>query len=151
MCLLALGGMGAAGYLTYTHLANQAIVCGESLGCDIVAQSVYSQIAGVPIALLGLLAYIALFVLTMARGRVPEDLNAHIPLAVFGISLIGVLFSAYLTYLELFVILAVCKWCVGSAVIMTVFFLLSVFEVGAASSQPGPAGVSFNDSRGEQA
>jgi uncharacterized membrane protein len=116
MCLLALGGMGAAGYLTYTHLANQAIVCGESLGCDIVAQSVYSQIAGVPIALLGLLAYIALFVLT-----------------------------------KLFVILAVCKWCVGSAVIMTVFFLLSVFEVGAASSQPGPAGVSFNDSRGEQA
>ena len=142
MWLLALGGMGVAGYLTYTHLANQAIVCGESHGCDIVAQSVYSRIAGVPISLLGLLAYIALFLLTMARGRVPEDLNAHIPLAVFGISLIGVLFSAYLTYLELFVILAVCKWCVASAVIVTVFLLLSLFEVGA--------GASFDDSRGEQ-
>ena len=151
MWLLALGGMGVAGYLTYTHLTNQAIVCGESQGCDIVAQSVYSQIAGVPISLLGLLAFIALFLSTVARGRVPEDLNVHIPLAVFGISLIGVLFSAYLTYLELFVILAVCKWCVGSAVIMTVLFLLSVFEVVAASSQTGPAGLSFNDSRGEQA
>ena len=140
MRLLALGGMGVAGYLTYTHFANQAIVCGRSQGCDIVAQSVYSQIAGVPIALLGLLAYIALFLLTMARGRVPEDLNSHIPLAVFGISLVGVLFSAYLTYLELFVILAVCKWCVGSAVIMAVFFLLSPFEIGAASSFDGSPG-----------
>jgi uncharacterized membrane protein len=73
---------------------------------------------------------------------VPEDLNAHIPLAVFGISLIGVLYSAYLTYLELFVILAVCKWCVASAVIMVVFFLLSLFEVGPVSS--------FDDSPGEE-
>ena len=131
MRLLALAGIGVSGYLTWAHLANQSVACGQSQGCDIVQQSVYSEIAGIPIALFGLLAYLALFILTLLRGYGPESFEGYIPLAIFGISLIGVLYSAYLTYLELFVIYAICRWCVSSAVIITVIFLLSLPDLKA--------------------
>lgn len=126
MRLLALAGIGVSGYLTWAHLAGQSVVCGPSHSCDTVQQSVYSEVAGIPVALFGLLAYLAIFVLTLLRGHVSEDLDSYIPLAVFGISLIGVLYSAYLTYLELFVIYAICWWCVSSAIIITAIFLLSL-------------------------
>jgi uncharacterized membrane protein len=136
MRLLALAGMGVSGYLTWAHLASQSVACGQSRGCDIVQQSVYSEVGGIPVALLGLVAYTALLVLTLLRGRIPEDLDSYIPLAIFGISLIGVLYSAYLTYLELVVIYAICKWCISSAIIITVISLLSLVDlkVGANSS-----------------
>ncbi len=129
MRLLALAGVGVSGYLTWTHLANQAIACGGSQECDIVQQSIYSEVMGIPVALLGLLAYVALLVLLFLRGRLPEAWDAYIPLAVFGISLIGVLYSAYLTYLEMYVIHAICRWCVSSAVIITAIFILSLFDL----------------------
>jgi uncharacterized membrane protein len=131
MRLLALAGMGVSGYLTWTHLANASVACGQSQSCDIVQQSVYSTIAGIPVALLGLLAYAALLVLSLLRGHSPESLDEYIPLAAFGISLIGVLYSAYLTYLELFVIYAICRWCVSSAIIMTLIFILSLPDLKA--------------------
>jgi uncharacterized membrane protein len=133
MRLLALAGIGVSGYLTWTHLANRAIACGGSQGCDIVQQSVYSEVVGVPVALLGLLAYVALLALTLLRGRLPEELDAYIPLAVFGIALIGVLYSAYLTYLELYVIDAICRWCVSSAIIMAAILLLSLLDLRAGA------------------
>ncbi len=77
-------------------------------------------------ALLGLMAYAALFALTLLQGRVPDPWDDYVPLAIFGISLIGMLYSAYLTYLELFVIYAICRWCVSSAIIITAIFLLSL-------------------------
>ncbi|GAB4531378.1 MAG: hypothetical protein Kow0063_10570 [Anaerolineae bacterium] len=126
MRLLTLGGMGVSAYLTWAHLANQSVACGQSQDCDIVQQSVYSEVGGIPVALLGLLAYTALFVLSLLYGRLPQPLDDYIPLAIFGISLIGVLYSAYLTYLELFVIYAICRWCVTSAIIITAIFLLSL-------------------------
>ena len=129
MLVLALAGIGVSAYLSYAYIANQAIVCGQSQGCDLVAQSSYSRIFGIPIAVFGLLAYVALLVLLATRRHIGENLEAYVPLAMLGISLVGVLFSAYLTYLELFVILAVCKWCVASALIMTAFFVLSIFEM----------------------
>lgn len=136
MRLLALAGMGVSGYLTWAHLAGQSVACGQSMDCDIVQQSVYSEVGGIPVALLGLVAYTTLLVLTLLRGRIPEDLDSYIPLAIFGISLIGVLYSAYLTYLELVVIYAICRWCISSAIIITVIFLLSLVDlkVGADSS-----------------
>ncbi len=133
MRLLALAGIGVSGYLTWTHLANQAVACGGSQDCDIVQQSVYSEVMGVPVALLGLLAYATLLALTWLRGRLPAELDAYVPLAVFGTSLIGVLYSAYLTYLELYVIDAICRWCVSSAIIMTAFFLLSLLDLRAGA------------------
>lgn len=126
MRLLAFAGIGVSSYLTWTHLAGKSVACGQSNECDIVQQSIYSEVAGIPIALLGLLAYIVLFALTLLKGRLSESLDVYIPLAIFGISLVGVLYSAYLTYLELFVIYAICRWCVTSAVIITAIFLLSL-------------------------
>jgi uncharacterized membrane protein len=126
MRLLALAGLGVSGYLTWTHLTNHAIACGGSQDCDVVQQSVYSTVLGIPVALLGVLAYATLLALLLLRGRLPEEWDAYIPLAVFGISLIGVLYSAYLTYLELYVIYAICRWCASSAVIITAIFFLSL-------------------------
>jgi uncharacterized membrane protein len=131
MRLLSLAGMGVSGYLTWTHLANASVACGTSQSCDIVQESVYSTIGGIPVALLGLLAYVALLALSLLRGHSPESLDEYIPLAIFGVSLIGVLYSAYLTYLELFVIYAVCRWCVSSAIIMTLIFILSLPDLKA--------------------
>jgi uncharacterized membrane protein len=122
-------------YLTWTHLAHQSVACGQSQGCDIVQQSVYSEIAGIPVALLGFVAYAALFALTLLRGRVPEYFDDYIPLAIFGITLVGVLYSAYLTYLELFVIYAICRWCVSSAIIITAIFLLSLPDLKAEADR----------------
>lgn len=131
MRVLSLAGIGVSAYLTWTHLAHQSVACGQSQDCDIVQQSVYSEVAGIPVALLGLIAYAVLFVLTLLRGHVPDPWVDFVPLAIFGISLIGVLYSAYLTYLELFVIYAICRWCVSSAVIITVIFLLSLPDLRA--------------------
>lgn len=131
--LLALAGSGISAYLTWAHLAEQSVTCGQSQGCDIVQQSVYSEVGGIPIALLGLIAYLALFALTLLPGHGPGDWDIYTPLAVFGISLIGVLYSAYLTYLELFVIYAICRWCVSSAIVITAIFLLSLPDLRAAA------------------
>jgi uncharacterized membrane protein len=132
--LLALAGMGVSAYLSWTHLADQSVACGQSQDCDIVQQSVYSEVGGVPIALLGLGAYMALFALSLLRGRSPQELADYVPLAVFGISLIGVLYSAYLTYLELYVIYAICRWCVSSAIFITLIFLLSLPDLRVETS-----------------
>jgi len=126
MRLLCLVGIGVSAYLTWTHLAHQSVACGQSQDCDIVQQSVYSEVAGIPLALLGLMAYVALFALTLLQARIPDPWDDYVPLAIFGISLIGMLYSAYLTYLELFVIHAICRWCVCSAIIITAIFLLSL-------------------------
>ncbi len=136
MRLLALAGLGVSGYLAWTHLANQAIACGGSQDCDIVQQSAYSAVLGIPVALLGMLAYATLLALLFLRGRLPEAWDAYIPLAIFGISLIGVLYSAYLTYLEIYVIYAICRWCVSSAVIITAIFLLSLPDLRSGADLP---------------
>jgi uncharacterized membrane protein len=136
MRLLALAGLGVSGYLTWTHLTNQAIACGGSQDCDLVQQSAYSAVLGIPVALLGMLAYATLLALMFLRGRLPEALDAYIPLAIFGISLIGVLYSAYLTYLEIYVIYAICRWCVSSAVIIATIFLLSLPDLRASADAP---------------
>jgi uncharacterized membrane protein len=129
MRLLALAGMGVSGYLAWAHLTDQSVACGQSQGCDIVQQSVYSEVEGIPVALLGLLAYTVLLALMLLRSHVPPELDVTIPLAIFGISLIGMLYSAYLTYLELYVIYAICRWCISSAVVMTAIFILSLLDL----------------------
>ncbi len=133
MRLLALAGLGVSGYLTWTHLTSHAIACGGSQECDIVQQSAYSTVLGIPVALLGMLAYATLLALLLLRGRLPEEWDAYIPLAVFGISLIGVLYSAYLTYLEIYVIHAICRWCASSAVIITAIFFLSLPDLRSSA------------------
>jgi uncharacterized membrane protein len=118
--LLALAGMAIAGYLTYVHYAELQPLCvGGGGGCERVQSSPWAELAGVPVALLGLLAYATV----LAGLALPEALGRSV--AAF-VSLVGFGFSAWLTYVELAKIDALCQWCVASAVVMTALAAVSV-------------------------
>lgn len=116
-------------YLTWIKLSADGVcVLGE--GCEIVNTSQYSSIGGIPIAILGAGAYIAMFVILFMEPRNKYfDFNG--PMLVFGISLAGVLYSAYLTYLELYVIHAICEFCVLSAIVLVVMLIISGIRLRA--------------------
>jgi len=136
LLVLAVVGLGIASYLTYVHYAGIKPACTAGESCTKVQTSVYSKLAGVPVALIGLLGYIAI----LSSLLLPEGENAR--LATMAFTLIGFGFSAYLTYRELFSIHAICEWCASSAGIMTVMMCLSVWRFlrGAAGTiGAGPA------------
>ena len=126
LCVL---GIVVAGYLTWTHLARADPYCGTAHGCADVQNSAYSEVAGVPVSVIGLLGYVVLLVLSLLRGRVDPEIEFYLPVLSFGAALIGVLYSAYLTYLEAFVIDAWCYWCVTSALIITAIWVLTVVDL----------------------
>jgi uncharacterized membrane protein len=110
--VLALVGVGIAGYLTWVHYAGLQPFCvGGGGGCERVQSSRWAELAGVPVAVLGLAGY----VLVLASLALPEDLGRF---AAALLSLVGTGFSAWLTYVELAKIDALCQWCVASAVVM---------------------------------
>jgi uncharacterized membrane protein len=115
--VLALIGTGVAGYLTYVHYEGLKVICSNS-GCGTVQSSQYAKLAGIPVATLGLLGYLGILGSLLIRTELGRMLG-------FGIALIGFMFSLYLTYRELFTIHAICEWCVSSAVIMTLLFILT--------------------------
>lgn len=130
MILLAIGGIGVSVYLMWGYTVSGAtLACGGSHGCETVKNSAYSSLLGIPLPLLGLVAYLAILILLILQGQIygGKDWLPYIALAIFGISLTGVLYSAYLTYLELFVIDAICRWCFASALIMAATFLFVYF------------------------
>ena len=134
MAILVVAGLGVSAYLMWGYtVPGASLSCGGSSGCETVKNSVYSSVMGIPIPVVGLASYLTLLVLIFAQERVSTGRgiawSSYIALAIFGISLIGVLYSAYLTYLELFVIYAICRWCVTSAGIMAVIFVLSIFNL----------------------
>jgi len=136
LLVLAVVGLGIASYLTYVHYAGIKPACTAGESCTKVQTSVYSKLAGVPVALIGLLGYIAI----LSSLLLPEGENAR--LATMAFTLIGFGFSAYLTYRELFSIHAICEWCASSAGIMTVMMCLSVWRFlrgAAGTSGAGPA------------
>jgi uncharacterized membrane protein len=122
--VLSVLGLGVAGYLTYAHYNQDALVC--TIGsCHTVQSSKYAMIGGVPIAIFGAAMYVALGALAAARrfhvGPLAYDTAT---MAAFGIVLAGFVYAAYLTYVELFVIDAICQWCVSSAIITTLILAL---------------------------
>jgi uncharacterized membrane protein len=119
IAVVAVLGLGVAGYLTYVHYADVKSVCAIAHGCEKVQHSHYSKLAGVPVALLGLLGYAAILVTLLVRAEAAA-------LACAAIALSGLGFSAYLTYREIFTLHAICIWCVASAVLMALLAGLSV-------------------------
>lgn len=109
--LLALAGIGVAAYLTWAHYADASVVCLTGGGCETVQQSEYAEIAGVPVALLGLVGYAAILGLVVWNTLLAR-------LAAATLSLVGLLFSLYLLVLQLFVIDALCTWCVVNDVVI---------------------------------
>ncbi len=124
--LLSAAGVLVAAYLSWVALGDGEVACGPVGDCHTVQSSRYSEVVGVPVALLGLGMYVALLglavVALVAGGGAPRAIAAW----TFAFSLGGVLYSAYLTYLELAVIDAICSWCVVSALLVTAIFGLSV-------------------------
>jgi len=128
-------GLLVSGYLAYVKLFHVAIYCTPGLGnCETVNSSRYSILFGIPLGVWGLMGYIALFLL-ITFGKKIHFLSENVDLTVFAISLGGFLFSIYLTTLELFVIKAICQWCILSAVMMTTIFIASVFRLVVKSAK----------------
>ena len=121
---LAIVGLGVALYLTYTGLNEVIPICGPVAGCGDVQQSPYAKLFGIlPVGLLGAFGYVAILLAWLYR-RFRRDRLAHLAgPALFGMGLFGTLFSIYLTYLEIFVIKAVCIWCISSAILITLLML----------------------------
>ncbi len=124
---LAVLGILDSLYLSYVKIAHAKPFCAGLGDCETVNTSVYSVFLGIPIAYLGVLMYATLFVLSYWGPRLPEPLATYAPLLVMGIAFGGVLYSAYLTYLELYVIEAICMYCVISATLITLIFLASLW------------------------
>jgi uncharacterized membrane protein len=120
---LSVAGAAIAAYLTYVHYADVDAFCVAGGGsCHKVQTSEFADLAGVPVAVLGLVGY----VLILASLRMPGDAG---PMAGAVLALVGFGFSAYLTYRELFTIDAICQWCVASAVVMTALAVLATWRL----------------------
>ena len=114
--VLAVAGIGIAAYLTVVHFAGQPIVCSGIGDCEKVNSSRYAKLAGVPVAVLGLLSYVTMLLLVLG-ALVRRD--ALLVAAAWGVALASFGFSMYLTYIELEVLDAICVWCVSSASVVT--------------------------------
>jgi uncharacterized membrane protein len=137
-------GIALASYLVYVHYSGARPACTAGQACLKVQTSVWSKVGPIPVSLIGLIGYIAIFFALIAPDR---DETRIITL---GMTLIGVCFSGYLTYRELFTIHLVCEECAASAVMQALLFIGSVWRflitddlagmAPAAAAGPGPAG-----------
>jgi uncharacterized membrane protein len=110
--VLALAGIGVATYIAIAESGGGAPKClAGGSGCETVADSKYAHLAGVNVAVIGIVGYVLVFVAAIVPGD-PGRFGGFLT------ALIGFGFSLYLTYLELFVIDAICQWCVASAILM---------------------------------
>ena len=131
--VLCVIGLGVAGYLTFVETQNVSAVCGPIGDCNSVQSSPYAKLFGfLPVGVLGLAGYVAI-IAAWAWGRWGKGVLAvYAPALLLAMALFGVLFSLYLTYVELAVILAVCIWCLTSAVLMALVLILAVGPAMAA-------------------
>ena len=119
----ATAGVAVAAYIAIADSGGGSPACiGGSEGCRTVAESSHSHLLGVNIAIFGILGYLLLLGAALARGDGAR-------MAGFLFALVGFGYSVFLTYLELFVIDAVCQWCVVSAILMTVLFAVNAIRM----------------------
>jgi uncharacterized membrane protein len=132
--VLALCGIGVATYITIVDAGGGAPAClAGGHGCATVANSRYSHLAGINVAAIGIGGYVALLFAAASPGDAARVAGLLFALIGFG-------FSAYLTYLELFVIDAICQWCVASACLMTLLLVVNAVRAfGYAGRDLAPA------------
>ncbi len=139
MLVLALLGVADAGYLTYDHFRGSIPPCTIAHGCTTVLTSPYATVAGIPVALFGALFYatvaaLAAFVLATQHARVFQLLVLVAPL--------GFLASLWFVYLQLFVLKAICTFCMASAVTSTLLFVCTLVLLrGRRNAPPTPTHV----------
>lgn len=136
VAVLSLVGLFIALYLYLYKIGKiGTLACGTG-GCETVQLSPQSRFLGVEVALIGVIGYLALLVLAMAALQ-PQFAGRSKPLLLLLVASGGAfVFTLYLKYLEFFVIHAICRWCVGSAVIITAVFGLTAFEWRHAREAP---------------
>lgn len=127
IAILAVIGLAVSTYLLTVHWGWWNAVCLGVGNCELVNTSRFSEILGIPVALLGMGAYVALIALCIAvmRGIAPEWSRR----GIFFVAAMGVAFSLYLTYIELYVLYEICPWCVSSAILVTLIAILSGLEL----------------------
>jgi uncharacterized membrane protein len=125
--LTILGAADALYLIIYKFTGNNRMCLGNG-GCHDVNFSPYSVIYGIPVAVFGMCAYLAILCILILEPRL-KIAKENGPLAIFGISLGGVVFTAYLTYLEIYVIHAICPFCVASAIFITLIFVLAIIRL----------------------
>jgi len=125
VAVVATAGLAVAGYLTWVHYDENVLICTGGGGCETVQRSEYAELAGIPVALLGLIAYGAVLLLTAWDAPVARTVVAAIALGALA-------FAAYLVILQLFVIDATCVWCViNDAVIVPLLAAAAVYRLQA--------------------
>jgi uncharacterized membrane protein len=124
----AVVGGAIAAYLTVVHYAHISPVCTTG-GCETVQRSSYAEVVGIPVAVLGLVAYVGVLLTAAVRG-VPAALAG----AVIGVA--GTAFSGYLLWAQIARIHAICQWCIGNDVVIAV---VAVLCVARALIEPDPA------------
>ncbi len=135
--LMSLIGLFVAAYLYLYKIGRIGTLACGSGGCETVQMSSWSRFAGLDVALIGVGGYVILLAISLvalqpsaAGQRWPSDL-------LTALSGLGVLFAAYLTWLELFVIHAICRWCVGSALIVSIIFVLVLLDRRSRTVESG--------------
>jgi len=132
---LSLFGIFVSGYLSAKRLTGGSLACSRWAQCDTVNNSVYAKISGVPVAFIGLAGYLVLLGLAVAALQTWGPTHRRLLTISFILALGGVGFSAYLTYLELFVIEAICVWCVASAIVILLLAIVGGMNLWRASPQ----------------
>jgi len=129
VALLALASRAIASYLTYTRYADAQIMCTFSAGCEKVESSTYAVVAGVPVAVIGIVGYLAILVSCVGGGR-------RWALACVALAAGGMAFSAWLLAAQLFLIDAICQWCVASEVLMVAILVAALLRLRACRGEP---------------
>jgi uncharacterized membrane protein len=127
--VLALAGAGIAGYLTYAKYADATIACATS-GCETVQSSEYAEILRLPVPVLGLAGYLAIFATAIFAGE-------RARLAGAALALGGLIFSAYLVVVQIVAIGAFCQWCLASDVVMLLLAAATVARLRVRQPAPG--------------
>lgn len=130
LVVLAILGIAIAGYLTASKLSGEVPVCGPLRGCETVSTSEYSEIMGIPVALFGVAYSVVALVASIVWWRAGDRRALYL---LYGMGLLGLLAVIYLTYLELFVIGAVCVWCVSYSVTVVGGWLVAVVALRGSS------------------
>ncbi|MEI6291606.1 MAG: vitamin K epoxide reductase family protein [Chloroflexota bacterium] len=116
-------------YMTIYKLTSNNAMCLGSGDCSSVNASPYSEVYGIPVALIGVFGYGAILAMLLLQNRAGKFFEQNSTMAVFGFSLTGFAFTLYLIYLEIYVIKALCPFCIASQTTMTLLFLITLIRL----------------------
>lgn len=122
-------GLAVSIYMTIFKLTDNESMCIGNGGCSVVNNSPYAAIYGIPVAAFGVGGYLAILLVLIFEKKAGAFFKQNATLLNFGLTLIGFLFTLYLIYLEIFVIKALCPFCLTSQIAMTILFIVSVIRL----------------------